>query len=31
MVSSELMDGDRDRKEVGVLGILEAELSEYAG
>ena len=31
MVSSELMDGDRDRKDVGVLGILEAELSEYAG
>jgi len=31
MVSSELMDGDRERSEVGVLGMLEAELREYIG
>lgn len=31
IVSNELMDGDRERIEVGVLGILEAELKEYVG
>ena len=31
MVSSELIEGDRDRTEVGVLGILEAEPKEYVG
>jgi hypothetical protein len=31
IVSSELMDGDRDRTEVGVLGMLEAELRLYIG
>ena len=31
MVSSELIDGDRDRSDVGVLGTLEAELIEYIG
>jgi hypothetical protein len=28
IVSNELMDGDRDRIDVGVLGILDAELNE---
>jgi hypothetical protein len=28
IVSSELIDGERDRKDVGVLGILDAELKE---
>ena len=31
IVSRELIDGDRDRIEVGVLGILDAELNEYIG
>ncbi len=31
MVSSELMEGERDRMEVGVLGMLDAELNEYTG
>ncbi len=31
MVSSELIDGERDHMEVGVLGILDAELNEYVG
>jgi hypothetical protein len=31
MVSSELIDGERERKDVGVLGTLEAELKEYIG
>jgi hypothetical protein len=31
IVSSELMEGDRDRIDVGVLGKLEAELKEYKG
>lgn len=32
MVSRELIDGDRDRREVGVLGMLDAELlKEYIG
>jgi hypothetical protein len=28
IVSSELMDGERDLKDVGVLGMLDAELKE---
>jgi hypothetical protein len=31
IVSRELMDGDRDRSDVGVLGTLDAELNEYMG
>ena len=31
MVSSELIEGDRDRIDVGVLGMLEAEPKEYVG
>lgn len=31
IVSSELIDGDRDRIDVGVLGIEDAELKEYMG
>lgn len=31
IVSSELIDGDRDLSDVGVLGMLEAELKEYIG
>lgn len=31
MVSSELIDGDRDRSDVGVLGMLEVEPNEYVG
>jgi len=31
MVSRELIDGDRDRIDVGVLGIEDAELKEYRG
>jgi hypothetical protein len=31
IVSSELIDGDLDRIDVGVLGMLDAELKEYIG
>jgi len=31
IVSNELIDGDRDRSDVGVLGMLDAELNEYMG
>jgi VIT1/CCC1 family predicted Fe2+/Mn2+ transporter len=31
IVSNELIDGERERNEVGVLGTLEAELNEYPG
>ena len=31
IVSRELIDGDRDRIDVGVLGIDDAELKEYMG
>jgi len=31
MVSRELMEGDLDLSDVGVLGILEVELKEYIG
>ena len=31
IVSRELIEGERDRKEVGVLGMLDAELNEDCG